>query len=78
MFETFLVKLIVFLVRLKLHLKRGYGFQFTNQKTEALYWFTDDRLIKMENGHCEESGVSLNWLLNGKCKVERPRIGAGY
>lgn len=75
---NFLNKLIIFLIRLKLGLKKGHEFQFTNQKSEALYWFTDTCLIKMENGHCDESGVSLNWLLNRHCKVRKPHVGAGY
>lgn len=72
-------KLIIFLIRRKLHLKRGQLFQFANQKTGAIYWFTDVHLMKMdEAGYYEESGVSLNWLLNPKCKIRRPLIGAGF
>lgn len=65
-------RLIIFLVRLKLHLKKGQKFQFDNQKTDAVYWFTEGALMKMENGFRYESGVSLNWLLNEDCKVKAP------
>ena len=65
-------RLIIFLVRLKLHLKKGQKFQFDNQKTDAVYWFTAGALMKMENGFRYESGVSLNWLLNEDCKVKAP------
>lgn len=65
-------KLIIFLVRLKLHLKKGQKFQFDNQKTDSVYWFTESALIKMENGHRYEASVSLNWLLNEDCKIKSP------
>lgn len=72
-------KLIIFLIRWKLHLKKGQSFQFSNQKTGAIYWFTDVHLMKMdETGHYKESGVSLNWLLSPKCKIRHPLIGTGF
>lgn len=64
-----LSKLIIFLIRLKLHLKKEQEFQFTNQKTDSVYWFTEDRLMKLEKGIRYESSVSLNWLLNKDCKI---------
>ena len=42
-------RLVIFLIRLKLHLKKGQKFQFDNQKTDAVYWFTEGALMKMEN-----------------------------
>lgn len=65
-------KLVIFLIRLKLRLKKGQKFQFDNQKTDAVYWFTESALMKMENGFRYESGVSLNWLLNPDCKIRSP------
>lgn len=65
-------RLIIFLVRLKLHLKKGQKFQFDNQKTDAVYWFTEGALMKMEKGLRYESGVSLNWLINEDCKIKAP------
>lgn len=66
------VKLIIFLIRLKLHLKKGERFQFDNQKTDSVYWFTESTLMKMEHGHRYEASVSLNWLLNQDCKIRPP------
>lgn len=66
---TLLNKLIIFLIRLKLHLKKGECFQFDNQKTDSVYWFTEGTLMKMEHGRRYESSVSLNWLLNPDCKI---------
>ena len=65
-------RLIIFLIRLRLHLKKGQKFQFDNQKTDAVYWFTEGALMKMEKGLRYESSVSLNWLLNEDCKVVEP------
>ena len=70
---TFLNRLIIFLIRLKLHLKKGQRFQFDNQKTDSVYWFTEGTLMKMEYGRRYEASVSLNWLLNPDCKVIPPR-----
>ena len=69
---TPLNKLIIFLIRRKLHLKKGELFQFDNQKTDSVYWFTEGTLMKMEYGRRYESNVSLNWLLNPDCKIVTP------
>lgn len=67
-----LTKLIIFLLRLKLHVGKGVRFQFDNQKTDSVYWFTESALMKMERGFRYESSVSLNWLLNKDCKIRPP------
>lgn len=66
-----LSKLIIFLIRMKLHLRKGEQFQFDNQKTDSVYWFTEGSLMKMERGFRYESSVSLNWLLNKDCKIRK-------
>ena len=66
---SILNKLIIFLIRLKLHLKKGQKFQFTNQKTNSVYWFTEEALMKIENGYQYKSSVSLNWLLDKDCQL---------
>lgn len=53
-----LSKLIIFLIRMKLHLRKGEQFQFDNQKTDSVYWFTEGALMKMEHGFRYESSVS--------------------
>ena len=76
----FVRRLIIFLVRRRLGLKRYERFQFTNQKTNAEYWFTYTRLLKCENGVTTRSSVSLNWLLNDACtiwRVEHKKIEKG-
>lgn len=68
-------RLIVFLIRKKLHLKKYQKFRFTNQKTDNVYYFTEDRLIKIPEdkrtvSRAEKSLVSLNWLVSDECEVE--------
>lgn len=69
-------KLIIFLIRRRLRLEKYEEFQFSNQKTKNVYFFTETSLLKVQpltNGHilmCE-SGVSLNWLLNKECRVNK-------
>lgn len=68
-------RLIVFLIRYRLKLKKGQRFRFKNQKTENVYYFTEDKLIKIPEdkrtvSRAEKSLVSLNWLLSDECEVE--------
>lgn len=63
-----LIKLIVFLIRIRLGLKCYDCFQFANQKSNAVYFFTPRYLIKFSDGVYDRSGISLNWLLDPECK----------
>lgn len=63
-----IVKLIVFLIRIRLGLKIGQCFQFTNQKSNAVYFFTRTGITKCWRDLYVESGISLNWLLDPECK----------
>lgn len=64
-------RLIVFLIRKKLGLKKNEVFIFENQKSQVeYYWFTGTRLRKMrEDGLTEHAHVSLNWLIDDECCV---------
>ena len=64
-------RLILYLVRTRLGLKKYEPFRFAEQKSNAVYCFTSNGLMKSWRGRVEESGVSLNWLLNDGCKVKR-------
>lgn len=66
-------KLIIFLVRKHLGLKLYEGFQFSNQKHNAVYYFTPCEILKNEGDDkvIKPSRVSLNWLLNDKCEIIR-------
>lgn len=68
-------RLIVFLIRRRLKLKKYQRFRFANQKNGNIYYFTTDKLIKIPEdkrtvSRAEKSLVSLNWLLSDECEVE--------
>ena len=65
-------KLIIFLIRMKLGLKKYEQFRFENQNqfNEDIYYFSEDKLIKIVKGSFyKNSRVSLNWLLDSECRV---------
>ena len=62
-------RLIIFLIRVKLGLKKYEPFQFSNQKTDAVYFFSSDTIYKSNKDVLTPSGVSLNWLLDADCKL---------
>lgn len=64
-------RLVIFLIRKKLGLKKYEVFKFTNQKSDAVYYFTEHNVMKYWRGQTMKSGVSINWLLDDECKVER-------
>lgn len=64
-------KIVFWMVRKKLGLKEREPFQFVNQKSNAVYYFTRDALLKAWRGSIEKSGVSLNWLLDDECEIKK-------
>lgn len=65
-------KLILFLIRKKLHLKKYERFKFSNQKKEGTYYFDSDMLVKVTGSDAikeEKSGVSLNYLLSNEVEI---------
>lgn len=63
-------RFIIFLVRKRLGLKKFEQFQFINQKSGAVYYFTESNVMKKNvNGKIEASSVSLNWLLHDDCEI---------
>lgn len=69
-------RLIIFLIRRRLHLRKNEKFRFANQKNDNVYYFTADRLVKIPEdsgwiSRREKSLVSLNWLLDDRCEIER-------
>lgn len=74
-------RLILWLIKRRFKLKWYENFRFTNQKTADIYWFEKCGLYKTEyrttrSGKVQPvaiglSGVSLNWLLDKDCKIEK-------
>ena len=67
-------RLIIFLVRKKLGLKKGEHFRFTNQLNPYnTYYFTDDAVMKhfgrWKGSDDVKSSVSLNLLLDDECEI---------
>ena len=64
-------KLIIFLIRKRLGLKKFECFGFVGQKSNDYYWFTEDDVMKFESSSETEkpSSVSLHWLLDDNCKI---------
>ena len=66
-----MARFIIFLIRLRLGLKKHEKFRFTNQKNpDHYYYFTKRRLMKYDGKLIRFSNVSLNWILDKKCKIE--------
>ena len=64
-------RLIIFLIRKKLGLRKYENFKFANQKSDAVYYFTESNVMKRWRGQTMLSGVSINWLLVNECVIER-------
>lgn len=64
-------RLIVYLIRKRLGLKLREPFQFAEQKSNAIYYFAEDAVMKTWRGNVYKSSVSLNWLLDDDCKIRR-------
>ena len=67
-------RLIIFLVRKKLGLKKGEHFRFVNQSSPYnSYYFTGDGVMKhfgrWKGTDDVRSSVSLNWLLDDECEI---------
>lgn len=69
-------KLIISLMRRYLGLKKYEGFQFVNQKSDDIYYFSYDGIYKAYSyghdygGSIRKSNVSLNWLLDDECDIQ--------
>lgn len=64
-------RFVIFLIRKKLGLKKYEKFKFVGQKSNAVYYFTESNVMKFWHGQTVLSGVSVNWLLDNECKIER-------
>lgn len=76
-----LKRLIVFLIRKRLGLKRGQVFRFDGQKSQTIYWFDAEGIWRLETEvyplkdmsdvlNATRSNVSLTWLLDDECSID--------
>jgi hypothetical protein len=69
-----LKRIIIFLIRMRLGLKKYECFRFSNQKSGFdKYYFDETSCMKIVpiDGVERPSNVSLNWLLSDECKIEK-------
>lgn len=64
-------RLILFLIRRKLHLKKYEKFKFSGQKQEGIYYFNSNMLVKKIGSKKIRSGVSLNYLLSNEVEITK-------
>ena len=64
-------RFVIFLIRKKLGLNKYVKFKFIGQKSDAVYYFTESNVMKEWRNQTVLSGVSVNWLLDNDCKIER-------
>lgn len=64
-------RFVIFLIRKHLGLKKYENFKFANQKSDAVYYFTESNLMKRWHGQTVLSGVSINWILDNDCVIEK-------
>ena len=71
-----MTRLILFLIRLKLGVKKNERFEFANQKSIYNYYYINsDNIYKVIprkfNTITRPANVSLKWLLDPKCEIVR-------
>ena len=64
-------QIIIFLIRKRMGLKKYENFKFVNQKSDAVYYFTETCVMKRWRDQTTLSGVSLNWLLDKDCEITK-------
>lgn len=62
-------RIVMFLLRKKLGLKKNQRFQFDGQKSDAVYYISDHYVMKYYHGRTSLSNVSINWLLSDECDI---------
>lgn len=62
-------RIILFLIRRKLGIKKFQEFQFSNQKTDAVYFFGHAGIKKRWQNKEVASSVSLKWILDDNCEI---------
>lgn len=62
-------RIVMYLLRKKLGLKKNQRFQFAEQKSDAVYYISDSHVMKYYHGRTSLSNVSVNWLLSDECDI---------
>lgn len=62
-------RVIMCLLRKKLGVKKNQRFQFNGQKSDAVYYISNEHVMKHFHGKTMLSNVSINWLLSDECDI---------
>lgn len=64
-------RFILFLIRIKLGVRKNQRFKFANQKDKRNQYFITSKNVKKQwfDGVITNSNVSLNYLISKKCEV---------
>lgn len=64
-------RIIWFLIRRKLGVKKYQKFIFTNQLSEnTSYMISSDKIFKVQGNRLKHSDVSINWILSNECEIK--------
>lgn len=64
-------RIIWFLIRRKLGVKKYQKFIFTNQLSEnTSYMISSDKIFKVQGNRLKHSDVSINWILSDECEIK--------
>lgn len=64
-------RIIWFLIRRKLGIKKYQKFIFTNQLSEnTSYMISSDKIFKVQGNRLKHSDVSINWILSDECEIK--------
>ena len=69
-----MTRLILFLIRLKLGVKKNERFEFANQKSIYDYYYINSYniykvMVSKHDIKIRPANVSLSWLLSPKCEI---------
>lgn len=66
--DNFIRRLIIFLIRRRLGVRRYHFFQFDNQLDDSWYYFTRTYLMKCIDGETRPSNLSLMYVMYARVK----------
>ena len=69
--DNFIRRLIIFLIRRRLGVRRYRFFQFDNQLDDSWYYFTRTRLMKTTDDGTRPSNLSLIYVMYASVKTKK-------
>lgn len=69
--ENLFRRLVIFLIRRRLGVRRYRFFQFDNQLDDSWYYFTRTYLMKCIDGETRPSNLSLMYVMHARVKTKK-------